>query len=291
MNMITGFIGCSNGNVRRIELKNADGTSAGAITITKSAKKKKKKLQYNFKYISKQIMQAKTSANARQVTASARQNAVSLRRRLGSGDYDERELQSAILHAEAMVRVAKKRMKHLQQEENVKAKTDDHNYEYEGGIDIDEAEELSVENMQTGASAGYDTGAMRERLKEYREIMQRTMQDLMQDMMEDVADAVGNDMEELAEELTLSVNKEASARNLEMLKKKHRSEELRDIMEADMKYLKALFDRLEKEKRDAGSSVGSNAEGVALELGGVEIPVQVMEPPVIAEGGNVDAIV
>lgn len=291
MSMITGLIGYSNRNVRRIELKNADGTSAGAITIAKSEKKKKKKLQYNFKYISRQIMQAKTSANARQVTASARQNAVSLRRRLGSGDYDERELQSAILHAEAMVRVAKKRMKHLQQEENVKAKADDHNHEYEDGIDIDVAEEPAVDDMQTGEPAGYDIGAMRERLKEYREIMQRTMQDLMQDMMEDVADVSGSDMEELAEELILSVDNEVSPQKLELLKKKHRSEELRDIMEADMKYLKAMFDRLEKEKRDAGSSVGSNAQGAALELGGVEIPVQVMEPPMIPEGGNIDTIV
>ena len=52
--------------------------------------------------------------------------------------------------------------------------------------------------------------------------------------------------------------------DLEMLKKKHRAKELRKITEADMEYLKALFNELEKEKQD-------NQNGVSLELAGIEV--------------------
>ena len=40
---------------------------------------------------------------------------------------------------------------------------------------------------------------------------------------------------------------------MKQLKKKHRCEEQRDIMEADMRYLKAMFDRLEKEMAAAST--------------------------------------
>ena len=81
---------------------------------------------------------------------------------------------------------------------------------------------------------------------------------------------------------------------MELLKKKHRSEELREIMEADMKYLKALFDKLEREKQEGASGLRSNSDyntnssGVSLELGGVDIPVEASEGLVLPDGGTVD---
>ena len=70
---------------------------------------------------------------------------------------------------------------------------------------------------------------------------------------------------------------------------------MREIVEADMKYLRALFSQLEKERQDASSPAGDS--GVALQLAGVEIPVQVdtrsaaevanaSAPP--AAGGTID---
>lgn len=285
MSMMIGTIGFTNNLVRRIEIKNADGTTAGSITVSKPQKKKQKRLQYNFKQISSQIMKAKTSGNARQAVSSARQKAAFLRRQAKSGEYDDRELQSAILHADAMVRVAKKRMKHLQQEENAKVKDDE--YGFEEAPLLEDAEEYIEDEQQAEVLEGLDANAMRELLEEYQKIMQ--------DMVEEAGEAAGGTMEELSEELTVGADKEFSPSDFETLKKKHRSEELRDIMEADMKYLKAMFDKLEKEKREAGSSSGSNiesnTESVALELGGVEVPVQAAELPVAAEGGMIDATV
>ena len=79
---------------------------------------------------------------------------------------------------------------------------------------------------------------------------------------------------------------------MERLKKKHRADEMREVMEADMKYLKALMFRLEKEKQEGSSS------GVSLQLSGVDMPVQSVsvdmpieattDQLVVAEGGSID---
>ena len=68
------------------------------------------------------------------------------------------------------------------------------------------------------------------------------------------------------------------------MKKKHRADELREIAEADMKYLKAFFTKLERDRREVSS-------GVSLNLSGVEMPVPVAaEEPVIIEGGSFDVM-
>lgn len=90
--------------------------------------------------------------------------------------------------------------------------------------------------------------------------------------------------------------------DLEQMKKKHRSEELRKIMEADMKYLKAMFEKMAKEQQSGGSignscsdsresgSVGYDTSGVSLQLGGVDIPVdtQMVDAVELVEGGMID---
>ncbi|MDE6747941.1 MAG: hypothetical protein K2K21_02590, partial [Lachnospiraceae bacterium] len=49
-------------------LKKSDGTTTGTITITKpnNYKRKKKRLNYNYKKVSNQILQSKTSNSAQQ---------------------------------------------------------------------------------------------------------------------------------------------------------------------------------------------------------------------------------
>ena len=102
-----------NTGVRQISIKRPDGSSVGTITIHSSSLKKLKKLGYKQRRISTMITQAATSGNARQVLASAKTETVNLRRKLASGQYNDREVRAAIRHAERMERVAKKRMKHL----------------------------------------------------------------------------------------------------------------------------------------------------------------------------------
>lgn len=116
-------IGGFRSNMRTITLKRADGTVVG--TINRSCGKDKKKMKksgYNFKGFSAQLMRTKTSVNAGQLVVRAREQVAVLRRRLSTGDYDEEELRNAIVHAEQMARIAKKRMKHLKEEEDAKDK-------------------------------------------------------------------------------------------------------------------------------------------------------------------------
>ncbi len=263
-----------NVSITKITLKKADGAACGTVTKTKPSKVKKKKLRYNLKEISSQLMQARTAGSAKQIAVKARTKAATLRKKLKTGEYDDKELEAAIIHAEQMERVARKRVKHLQEEESVKTS---------GGVCAAELEEEVDINWEI--AEGYDSADLemekmtQEMLREMQELMQE-FQETMQDTMEQLEESA---VDELAEEVLISVSKEMDPADLELLKKKHRADELREIAEADMKYLRAIFDKLEKEKRDA-------ACGVSLELGGSEMPVMT-EAPVVMEGAVIDVTV
>lgn len=305
MSMSIGM-GSRSGGTTRVTLTRTDGTVVGTLTYRRSApkpqkkeqKKKPKKVEYNFKQISNKIMKAKTSGSAGRVLTQARGKVAVLRQKLVSGQYDMNEMNSAILHAEAMVRAARKRMKNLRAEENA-----------ERGLKtpLEEVQEREGELDLTAVSDLYDQ--TREELnrlqQEMREELARQMQRMMEEAMEELQYETSRmmeealDLEELSGELAGAMD-ELKPEDLEELKKKHRSEELRDIMEADMKYLKALFDRLAKEKQDGPGGLSSGGENAAfrsadpgigavtLELAGVEQPVHA--EAIVAEtvGGNVD---
>ena len=66
-----------------------------------------------------------------------------------------------------------------------------------------------------------------------------------------------------------------------------------------MEYLRALFDKLSKEKETGPSGLGndssdsssdSGSAGVSLQIGGIDIPVQNVEAPLEIAGTNVDVM-
>ena len=273
-------VGTYHSNVKRYTIRRADGSVVATMSISKPGSKKKKRLQYNFKQLSKQILQTKTPISARQVVTRARSQVVNLRKKLNSDDYDYSEVRHALIHAEKIARIAKKRMKHLQEEENIAKKGGicegdqvDNSEDFDKLLESEDAQEISEEKMQ--------------------EIMEY-LEEQLRELEEAIADGTG--LEELAEEMMPLQNQEMDPADLELLKKKHRSEELREIMEADMKYLKALFDKLEREKQEGASGLRSNTDfntnnsGVSLELGGVDIPVEASEGLVLPDGGTVDIL-
>lgn len=275
------MIGKSNSNVVRIELKNADGTSAGTIGFTRPSPKKKKRLQYNFKAISAQIMQAKTSGGASQVAAKARRQIAVLQRNMKSDEYNEDEIKSAIVHAKSLERAARKRMKHLRQEEALKQDRNPYLSEME-------------EKMESLAMEGMDP---EELLKLSEEELKQLMEELKEAMQELETEASSKRITDSPDSLEEVVQEDMDVLDLDQLKRKHRSDELREIMEADMKYLKALFNKLAKEKQNAasgsiGSSDGSGSAdslgGVMVQLSGVDMPVPAAEIPVPVSGGNMD---
>lgn len=280
---------------------NRGKVSTSAVNVKKSGsksnEKKPKKLFYNFKQMSAIILRAKTSGGARRSVVLARGKVAQLRGKKGSDIYDSGELDSAILHAEAMVRVAKKRVKHLRQEEAA---------ERDG---VMPPEENYEETEKTEGIITDDTDTAEMSREEIEQLM-REMERLMRQSMEDMEEAI--DMEEFSEALIADCG-EMSPEELDQVKKKHRADELREITEADMKYLKSMFNRLQRAKQSAASSYSSGAgsqssvssagaqgvhssgvfqNSVALELGGADMPVgTVSEAVAMTAGATVDITV
>lgn len=268
--------GVGNSNTKIIQIKDYNGTVTGTISIRKSASnsgtKKLKRLSYNFKQISSQIMMSKTSNNASKVVTKARAKVVDLMRKRKMGDYDDKELEAALIHAKKMERIARKRVKHLKAEENAKQQSTDTN-QFEEEPDFYSKEE--------------ETGQYYELSEEELTQLMSSLKELMRQSMDTLLDDTG--LEELTEEMTGAVKWELTPNELERLKKKHRSDELQEIAEADMKYLRALFDKLEKEKQAVSNHLShSDLSGITLELAGTEVPVEPVSQPVMTEGGSVD---
>lgn len=278
------LLGIIQPNVKRLEVKDSGGKVVGSISIRKSPEQAKKRLPYSYKQISTRLLQTKNSGNAHQVLISAKQKVASLRLMYKNGVYNDDEVFAALMHAQAITKVAKKRMRHLEEEERVDKK---------GGFCEAELEEKTDEASEKQAhkedkKAKMDLQRMQKLMEQYERMMEEAMKELER----------LDGMDELSEEMGLNGTVSMDPEDLELLKKKHRADEMRGIMEADMKYLKFMFDKLEKEKQsnssfglNLGNSNNSN-QGVSLQLGGVDIPVQAAPDAMsIVEGGAIDAAV
>ena len=271
-------------NVRRIILKNADGSTYGSFSIRSSNNNvKKKRLQYNFKQVSTLIMNSKTSNSARKAVLRARQQVAMLQRKnIQNGEYDAEEVRHAIIHAQRIERIAKKKLKHLNQEEDLAKRKNSLATEFE---------KKEKDNIIEGLSEEEVLELSEEELKQLMEELQDVMKELEAEMADSMKDMDLSDIE---------VKNIKNPADLEKLKKKHRADELREILEADMKYLKAVFEKLAREKQNASSGIsrGSSSQssgsyqnsGVSLEIGGAEVPVAPAEAPVAAEGGSIDTM-
>ncbi len=253
--------------------------TAEAIRIQKNkAKQKKKKLNYNYKKISRQITMNNTSTGARRVITKAREEVVSLLRKQMSGNYDETDVRHAIIHARKMERVARRKKKHLEEEEKAQA--------------------TGKGLVEDGASSGED-----EQMKKLEESMENLkddemerMQELMEEyerLMQELEETGGVD--DIMKEYMGASVEDMSPEDVENLRKKHRADEMKDIVEADMKYLKAMFNKLEREKQAGIQQVFQQETNpaVSLELQGVDIPVSAetgQSGAELVQGANVDAM-
>ena len=170
--LTVGKITSTNNGYMKIDLYNRDGSYAGSMAVStsktstskskntsKTGQKKPKKLQYNFKRLSNQVLRTKTSVNAKQLVTKAKFQIADLRAKLISGDYDYAEIHNALVHAEKIARVAKKRMKHLEEEEYIEKTGRREEFSYE---DMEEKQkEQEDEILDT-------TGLSQEELEEVR---------------------------------------------------------------------------------------------------------------------------
>lgn len=245
-------------------------SGVNAVQRTTNKKKKYKKLNYNYRDVSGRIIRAKTSVSARQVVTHARTMVAMLRRRYGCGEYNDRDLEIAIIHAEKMVRIARKKLKNLKSEELARRTSEAEKLE----------EEREEENNAEMEEAQSDDGEMSE--EKLREMIRRMEQELQQLIAED-------SMDELTDEC-LGSGGTMSEEELKQVKKKHRCDEMRQIVEADMKYLKAMFQRMMQEQQETtNAAVLEISSAAANAPAGVSLAAAA--PTAEGSGSTVDASV
>ena len=236
-----------------------------------SSGKLKKRLPYNFKQLSRQISQAKTSDSARSLVSKMQAKLSWLYKKLKSGEYGENEVSAAIIHAAAMERIAKRKVKHLEEEEAA---------ENGGGIgSAGEDEEI------------YGKDELKESMEENREISDEMMRRMMEEIEELEKELAEDSMSEMQDMLSCASG-DMSEEEIEELKRKHRSSEEKQLTREDLRYLKALFDGLEQEKRQLASGVSSFSSGgndASFSCGIDCIPeVETMDMDL---GGSIDTII
>ncbi len=275
-----------------------------------------KKLKYQFKNISSKILRSKTSQAAKQAAGQARREVLRLKRQKQNSDSDSEEIDAAIAHAQAMERVAKKKAKHLEEEELAKAA---------GGIcqgdriceketkDVQDAEAENAQNEEemsaegsadevSGDLSAYEYAADSYDISDYIDLgmdefyaqagdFMSEMSDFTSEMMKEMSDSLRDLMEEMGldveSDTVVSVNREMDPADLKMMKIKHRNKEMKDIVKADAEYLKAVFDRLEKMKDNpvipsgGGVSLSAGYSGTSFSADAAGIGAQVAPAPVI----------
>ena len=275
-----------------------------------------KKLKYQFKNISSKILRSKTSQAAKQAAGQARREVLRLKRQKQNSDSDSEEIEAAIAHAQAMERVAKKKAKHLEEEEMVKAA---------GGIwqgdriceeetkDVQDAEAENAQNEEemsaegsadevSGDLSAYEYAADSYDISDYIDLgmdefyaqagdFMSEMSDFTSEMMQEMSDSLRDLMEEMGldveSDTVVSVNREMDPADLKMMKIKHRNKEMKDIVKADAEYLKAVFDHLEKMKDNVviptggGMSLSAGSSGTSFSADAAGIGAQVAPAPVI----------
>lgn len=238
-----------------------------------------KKLKYQFKDISSRIIRSKTSSAAKQAASQAKRELMRLKREKQSGNYDAEEIEAAIAHAKAMERVARKKVKHLEEEELAKASggpcedqiqdeldemtsgdgvkrvtamSRERKYNFYGNIEYDEdmefgfssikiesdSDELSLEAMDSFFNQSEELSY--ELLEEMNESMKLILEDLG---LDELSGAMTSGMVDMDPE------------DLKALKINHRNKEMKSIVEADSKYLKAMFEHYNNMISGQGVSV------------------------------------
>ena len=257
-----------------------------------------KKLKYQFKNISSKILRSKTSQAAKQAAGQARREVLRLKRQKQSGNYDDDEIEAAINHAKAMERVAKKKAKHLEEEELAKAAggiwqgekvcTDEEERTSDTDQNTDPETEEEVAREASDAQSDmdleqYDYPQLDEFLLQTSELMVE-MGDFTSEMIQELSDSMRDIMDEMGmDELSdtmLSVKKDIDPADLKMMKIKHRNKEMKEIVKADAEYLKAVFDRLEKMKDNPvipsgggmSLSAGSSGTSFSADAAGIGVP-------------------
>ena len=229
-------------NVRSISFRETPQGLYVRVHKSKSSSsgKLKKRLPYNFKQLSKQIQQAKTADAARPVVQKMRTKLSWLYKQLRNGEYGADEIFAAIIHAASMERIAKRKVRHLEEETSRSCSS-----------------AAYVDCSRSGSVGIFGKEELQEAIEENAEISEEMMQEMMEEIEELEEELASETMSEMQDMISCA-GRDMSEEEIKEMKRKHRSDEERQLTRADLKYLKALFNKLEQEKRSASSAVSSS---------------------------------
>ena len=103
-----------------LTIKNANKDARARIAYVCGKSKSsgtKKKLNYNYKEVSNQLLRAKKPQGAANALTKAKSRLATLQRYAATGEYDSKEISAAVAHARRMVECAQLKVRHLKQEE------------------------------------------------------------------------------------------------------------------------------------------------------------------------------
>jgi len=282
--------------IRQQRLKNSDTSN------------QLKKMKYQFKNLSSKIIQSKTSVSARKVASAAKREIIKLKKELNSDKYDKEEIEAAIAHAKAMERVAKKKARHLEEEEMVrtggicaerleeeeKRLQDPEQEEDLEEEDLAEDEEYAYEDEEMNAfsedSTNYEISDLTLQVVELYENVSDTMEQLeeawgsIEEMTSDMMEEMNEGMKDMLEEMGFgdlaesaeAAKKDMDPADLKAMKIKHRNKEMKDIVKADADYLKTIFKHFEEIKSGKATptspSGGSSVTGMSQPTTGFSQP-------------------
>lgn len=236
--------------------------------------KLKVKAKYNYKDVSSKIRAAKTSQSAGQAVISAKRKVVEIKRKIAANAGDSDELQAALSHAQRMEMAARKKKHNLELEELV---------ENTGKVDkrLEKSEDLTNDLQRNTVMAG------EEKIAEQEDKIFKEREDMLDEVHEEIAESKAQATDEMMAELNEMIaefgedelkeleeamqsleeleiiNPHMSEEDLKELKTKHRNDENKAMMKADMDYLKAMIKYYMKESSVNGAATSSTSTSAA----------------------------
>ena len=219
----------------------------------------KKKVKYSFKRISSKIISSKTSTAAREAVSQARREIQKLKAARRTGKYDEEELEAAIDHAKSMERIARKKARHLEEEEMAKRCSKESDQGSTPVVDDgdtaekDDPVEEEIDKLRDEIRGMKET-ADNEEYIESEEITNEMISEIagsMQEMLDSI-----DDLNDLMNEL-MENPVDMDPEDIKAMTIKHRNKEMKEITKADADYLKAMFEHFENIKANGEMSTSS----------------------------------
>lgn len=242
-----------------------------------------KKVRYNYKGISSQLIKSKTSANASQIVGKAKREVQRLKKLRSDEKYDQDEVLAALTHAQSMERIARKKQRHLLEEEMAKAGNSENRLDYLEDEDLKEIEaeddELEKEEISSEESEdSLEDIELQEMPESISSILAESDEGLlsMDSIDEMTMEELTDSMKDLLEETGLSdlmdtlepFKTDLDSDDIKMMKLKHRLKEMKEMVKADNDYLKTTFENMEKKGAGVYMAPATNVAADFSSIGG-----------------------